>query len=231
MNKEIIIKIQNLKKEFDDGSEKLVIFEDANLEIYKGEKVAIIGPSGSGKSTLLSLIAGMDKPTSGEIIVGNKKIQNLSENELSKYRNQEISMIFQSFELIGPFTAIENIMAPLDIRNTKNAKENKSIAWELIQKIKLEKRENHYPNTLSGGEKQRVAIARALSANTEIILADEPTGSLDRKTGEIVLELLLSEVKIRNKTLFVITHDTQIAEKMDRIFELKDKKLYEIKNA
>lgn len=231
MNKKIILKINKLRKEFDDGTEKLVIFEDADLEIYEGEKIAIIGPSGSGKSTLLSMIAGMDKPTIGEIIVGNKNIVNFSEKELSEYRNKEISMIFQSFELIAPFTAIENIMAPLDIRDGTYQNNTKKIAGDLIKKIKLDNRENHYPNTLSGGEKQRVAIARALSADTGIILADEPTGSLDRKTGDIVLDLLLSEVEIRNKTLIIITHDINIAKKMDKIFELKDRKLYEIKNA
>jgi len=231
MNKNTIIKIQNLKKEFTDVDPALVIFENTNLEIKQGEKIAIIGSSGSGKSTLLSLLAGLDKATFGEIYVKDTLINTLTENQLSDYRNREIAIIFQSFELINPFTAFENIRAPLDIRGGISNKEIENTVKTLLAEVGLSERKSSFPNTLSGGEKQRVAIARALASNTDIILADEPTGSLDRTTGDMVLDLLLREVEKRSKTLIIITHDMKIAEKMDRIFELKDKNLHEIKRA
>jgi len=231
MNKNTIIKIQNLKKEFTDVNPALVIFENTNLEIKQGEKIAIIGSSGSGKSTLLSLLAGLDKASEGEIYVKDTLINTLTENQLSDYRNREIAIIFQSFELISPFTAFENVRAPLDIRGNIQNKEIENTASTLLGEVGLSERKSSFPNTLSGGEKQRVAIARALASNTDIILADEPTGSLDRTTGDKVLDLLLREVEKRSKTLIIITHDMKIAEKMDRIFELKDKNLHEIKRA
>lgn len=231
MNNNTIIKIQNLKKEFTDVDPALVIFENTNLEIKQGEKIAIIGSSGSGKSTLLSLLAGLDKATQGEIYVKDTLINTLNENQLSDYRNREIAIIFQSFELINPFTAFENVRAPLDIRGGISNKEIENTVKTLLGEVGLSERKSSFPNTLSGGEKQRVAIARALASNTDIILADEPTGSLDRTTGDMVLDLLLREVEKRSKTLIIITHDMKIAEKMDRIFELKDKNLHEIKRA
>jgi predicted ABC-type transport system involved in lysophospholipase L1 biosynthesis ATPase subunit len=229
MNENTIIKIEKLKKVFAGGNEPLVIFDNTNLEIKKGEKVAIVGPSGSGKSTLLSLLAGLDKPTSGNIFVKGMKVNGLSENELSKYRNKEVAIIFQSFELISPFNAIENVRAPLDIRGGVSYDSISTTANTLLEEVGLIKRKFSFPNTLSGGEKQRVAIARALASDTDIILADEPTGSLDGKTGELILDLLLKEVDKRSKTLIVITHDLRIAERMDRIIELKDRNLHEIK--
>jgi len=229
MNEDIIIKIENLRKVFDGGTEPLVIFDNTSLEIKKGEKVAIVGPSGSGKSTLLSLLAGLDKPTSGNIFVKQVCVNELSDNNLSKYRNNEVAIIFQSFELISPFTAIENVGAPLDIRGGISNVEISNTTNTLMDEVGLVKRKFAFPNTLSGGEKQRVAIARALASDTDIILADEPTGSLDRKTGEMILDLLLKEVDRRSKTLIVITHDLNIAERMDRIIELKDRNLHEIK--
>jgi putative ABC transport system ATP-binding protein len=225
---EYIIQIKNLKKEFTDTSEKLVILENVNLNIKEGEKIAIIGSSGSGKSTFLALLAGLDKPSSGEIIINDKDISKFSNDQLSEYRNTEISMIFQSFELISPFNALENVSAPLEIKgeNYKNVKET---SINILKEVGLSERIYAFPNTLSGGERQRVAIARSLAINTPIILADEPTGSLDEKTGENVLNMLLKEVSLRKKTLIIITHDMKIAEKMDRIYELKDKTLNEKK--
>ena len=230
MDKNTLINIKNLKKEFSDNDTSLVIFENTNLQIKYGEKVAIVGASGSGKSTLLSLLAGLDRPTEGEIYVNNHKINELSFDELSEYRNKQISIIFQSFELISPFNSFENISAPLDIRGTFTAKDIEDITNTLLSEVGLKDRAYSFPSTLSGGERQRVAIARALASNADIILADEPTGSLDSKTGGIVLDLLLREVDKRGKTLIIITHDMNIAEKMDRIIELKDKNLHEIKN-
>lgn len=230
MDKNTIIEIKNLKKEFNDNDTPLVIFEDTSLQIKDGEKVAIVGASGSGKSTLLSLLAGLDRPTEGEIHVKNRMINTLSLDELSEYRNKQVSIIFQSFELVSPFNSFENISAPLDIRGTFTAKDIEDITNTLLQEVGLKDRAHSFPSTLSGGERQRVAIARALASNADIILADEPTGSLDGKTGGRVLDLLLREVDKRGKTLIIITHDMNIAEKMDRIIELKDKNLHEIKH-
>ncbi len=226
MQNNTIIKINNLKKEFTDTSEKLVILENLNLEIKEGEKIAIIGSSGSGKSTLLALLAGLDKPSMGEIIVNGKNISDFSNDQLSGYRNTEISIIFQSFELISPFNVLENVSAPLEIKGLIK-KEVKETSINVLKEVGLNERIYAFPNTLSGGEKQRVAIARSLAIDTPIILADEPTGSLDEKTGETVLNLLLKEVELRKKTLIIITHDMKIAGKMDRIFELKNKTLNE----
>ncbi len=222
-----IIEIKNLKKEFDDSNEKITIIDNLNLEIKEGEKVAIVGSSGSGKSTLLALLAGLDKPSSGDIVVNNKRITDFSEDELSSYRNTEISIIFQSFELITPFSSLENVLAPLEIRKDKN--KIKDLGINILNEVGLGERMDAFPETLSGGEKQRVAIARALLADTRVILADEPTGSLDKNTGENVLNLLLKEVSERKKTLIIITHDLTIASRMDRVFELKNKNLNEIK--
>lgn len=224
-----IIKIENIKKEFTNNNESIVIFENGNFEINYGEKVAIIGASGSGKSTLLSLLAGLDKPTEGKIFIKGVPMSDLSEKELCTYRNKAVSIVFQSFELISSFTALENITAPLDIRGDISKQKIREVANTLLRDVGLENRSSAFPSTLSGGEKQRVAIARALASDTDIILADEPTGSLDAKTGEVVLELLLTEVGKRSKTLIVITHDMNIANKMDRIIELRDKSFYEIK--
>lgn len=228
VKKNTIIKINNLKKEFTDNVNSLIIFENTNLEIKEGEKVAIVGSSGSGKSTLLSLLAGLDRPTTGEIYVNGRLINKLSLDELSDYRNREVSIIFQSFELVSPFNAFENISAPLDIRGNVSDKDIKNITNTLLSEVGLKDRASSFPSTLSGGERQRVAIARALASNTNIILADEPTGSLDGKTGGMILELLLREVDKRGKTLIIITHDMKIAQMMDRILELKDKNLHEI---
>lgn len=223
-----IIKIENVKKEFSTANETVVIFENSNFEINYGEKVAIIGASGSGKSTLLSLLAGLDTPTEGNIFIKGVPMNTLSEKELCAYRNNQVSIVFQSFELISSFTALENITAPLDIRGGISKQKIAEVAAMLLRDVGLENRRNSFPSTLSGGEKQRVAIARALASDTDIILADEPTGSLDNKTGEVVLDLLLTEVHKRSKTLVVITHDMNIANKMDRIIELRDKRFYEI---
>ncbi|MCU0660451.1 MAG: ABC transporter ATP-binding protein [Candidatus Pacebacteria bacterium] len=224
---ENILTIKNLRKEFTQNTDTVVIFDDTHLEIKKGEKVAIIGPSGSGKSTLLSLLAGLDTPTLGEIYAKGVRIDTLSQDALSEYRNKDIAIIFQSFELISAFTSFENIAAPLAIRGGIAKKDMDRAVETILSEMGLTQRATAFPSTLSGGERQRVAIARALVSNADILLADEPTGSLDSKTGEIVLAVLLREAEKREKTLVIITHDMHIAKKMDRIIELKDKKLYE----
>ncbi len=223
---EIILKLENVYKSFDTSRGELQILECVTCAIQKGEKVAIIGPSGSGKSTLLSLIGLLDVPTRGTILIKGTEINTLTEKEQAKFRNTNIGFIFQSFELISPFTVRENIAAPLEIGKQPVSEDGLSI---LIQNLGLRERENALPQTLSGGEKQRVAIGRALMNKPALILADEPTGSLDRATGENVLTILLSAVKVSDTTLLIINHVESIAERMDRVFELKDKTLHERK--
>lgn len=217
------IQLTGIGKSFTTPEGTLEILRNLNVDIQREEKVAIVGPSGSGKSTLLSLLAGLDVPTAGDIVIDGAHLATLDEKSLATYRNQKIGIIFQSFELIVPFTVEENIRAPLDI----SAKVDPVRVHELIQRMGLTERKDAYPQTLSGGEKQRVAIARALVNNPSIILADEPTGSLDRVTGQAVLDLLLEEVSREHKTLLIITHDTDIAERMDRVLTLKDTHLIE----
>lgn len=220
-----IVELKKISKSFKDDSKAsgayVDILKDLDLTVYEGDKIAIIGPSGSGKSTILSLLAGLDAPDSGEVIVGGKNIGMISEKELAKYRNFEIGIVFQSFELILPFNVYENVTAPQDIGNCLD----KARADQLIELVSLKNKINSAVSNLSGGEKQRVAIARALANNPKILLADEPTGSLDRLTGKNVLNALLQLVDSQNKTLILITHDEEIAAKMDKIYLLRDMKL------
>ena len=220
-----IIELVGLTKWFMEGGRKVEILDNVDLEVAEGEKVAIIGPSGSGKSTILSLIAGLDTPISGEVIVNGKNVNRMHEKDLAKYRNEDIGVIFQSFELILPFTVLENVQAPQEIKRDIN----KSRVENLLDEVSLKHKINSAVTNLSGGEKQRVAIARALSNNPRIILADEPTGSLDRTTGKHVLELLVDLATTEKRTLIMITHDEEIANKMDKIYLLKNKKLERIK--
>ena len=219
-----ILKLTNLSKTFLSPRGELSILENVSCDIKKGEKIAIVGPSGSGKSTLLSLIGLLDTPTAGTVEIAGVQTESLSEAEQARFRNQKIGFIFQSFELISPFTTEENIAAPQEIAQKTVAKNELT---QLIERLGLEERRNAMPQTLSGGEKQRVAIGRALMNNPALILADEPTGSLDRETGERVLSLLIEAVTEPDTTLIIITHDESVASRMDRVFELKNKMLHE----
>ncbi len=222
--KDTILRLEGVSKRFATKDGELTILNDVSFAIMPGEKVAIVGPSGSGKSTLLSLIGLLDTPTEGKIFIEGHDVTAQSETALAKLRNESIGFVFQSFELISPFTVYENVAAPLEI--AKKSVSSESIT-ALLGEVGLSQRIDALPVTLSGGERQRVAIARALSNNPKLILADEPTGSLDRATGERVLELLLRTVSERQTTLVVITHDDKVAEHMDRVFEIKDGTLYE----
>ena len=221
--KKVILELRNISKHFHDATGTFSVLNNLNAVIYEGEKVAIIGPSGSGKSTLLSLLAGLDTPSSGEILSAGRSMSKLSEKDMARYRNETIGIIFQSFELVSPFTVKENVEIPLLISGTDDPSRIES----LIARVGLSERKDFFPRTLSGGEKQRTAIARALANNPTIILADEPTGSLDSVTGGNVLDLLFEEIDREKKTFIIITHDSRIANTMDRIFELKDATLHE----
>lgn len=220
-----ILTVAGLEKDFATTKGGTVsIINNITFTIREGEKVAIIGPSGSGKSTLLSIIGLLDTQTRGEISILGQVLAKLSEDDQARFRNKNIGFIFQSFELIGPFTVRENIVAPLEIGGSVPVL---SEVDSLIESVGLTHREAALPHTLSGGEKQRVAIARALVHKPALLLADEPTGSLDRATGEKVLDLLLTAVADRGTTLVIITHDESIASRMDRVFEIRDQSLHE----
>lgn len=221
-NSRKIIELIGVTKYFTDNGRRIDILDNIDLVIYEGEKVAIVGPSGSGKSTILSLVAGLDKPISGKILVNGREVNAMTEKELSSYRNRDIGVIFQSFELILPFTVRENVQAPQDIKKVLD----KVRVERLLEEVSLKEKIDSSVTNLSGGEKQRVAIARALSNDPKIILADEPTGSLDRKTGKHVLDLIVNIATTEKRTLLVITHDEEIAKQMDKIYQIKDKKLH-----
>ena len=189
------------------------------VTVEKGEFVCIVGASGSGKSTLLHLIGGMDKPTNGKVIVDGENIYSLDDNKLSAFRRRKVGFIFQSYNLIPVLTAEENINMTVLLDDKKP---DKKYIDGLIDTLNLSNRKNHLPNELSGGQQQRVSIARALANNPSLILADEPTGNLDRKSSQEVMELLIATVKKFNKTLILITHDIEIANLADRVIKIED---------
>lgn len=220
-----LLEVRNVSKSFETLRSSLSILEDVSFTVRAGEKVAIVGPSGSGKSTLLSLLGLLDSPSSGAVIFNGQDTGNLSDDEKARLRNEDIGFIFQSFELIAPFTVNENVAAPLEIGGVLVDGE---AVRGILEELGLGRRRFAMPATLSGGEKQRVAIARAMIHNPALILADEPTGSLDRETGERVFDMLLQAVGERGSTLIIITHDESVARKMDRVLRISDKTVHEV---
>jgi len=224
MNK-IIIRTENLSKTFSPGElNEVQAVKQINLEIKTNEIVLVIGPSGSGKTTLLSLIGGLMKPSSGDILFKGKSISALNQNKLTSFRLNNIGFIFQSFRLLNSLTVIQNIEMVLNLKRNGN---NGSKEWikSLMQELQIENKLSFYPSVLSGGEKQRVAVARALVNNTDLILADEPTGSLDSETGKAVIELLCRMARKYNKTVIIVSHDLRIKDYADRIINIEDGKL------
>ena len=214
-----LIEVKNLCKVYGSGETKVEALKNINLNIEQGEFVAIVGPSGSGKSTLLHLLGGVDKPTSGEVIIKGESIYKLKEKELSILRRRNLGFVFQFFNLIPVLTAEENIEMPVLL---DNGKIDKNYMNELLKLLGLEERRDHHPSELSGGQQQRVSIGRALANKPSIILADEPTGNLDSKNSKEVLELLKYCAKKYNQTLILITHDINIAKSADRVITIED---------
>ena len=209
-----ILILSNLVKSFESSNEKLLILDNLNFEIFKSEKIVITGESGAGKSTLLNIIAGLDSFNSGEIYAKDYEVHKLNEEDLSNYRMHYLGLIFQFHYLLKDFTALENVMLSALIAGEKK-NEAKIRAMELLEDVKLSNRLNHYPSQLSGGERQRVAVARALINSPNLILADEPTGNLDKNNAQLVKELLFSVVDKHKKSLILVTHDTDIAKSAD----------------
>ncbi len=214
-----IIECKNVWKEYENGRVKAL--RGISLKVKKGESLAILGPSGSGKSTLMHILGCLDIPTRGKVFLNGKDVSKLSSAELAKIRSQTIGFVFQFFYLVPFMTALENVMLPMIFAGKKD----KERAKKLLELVGLKNRMHHYPNQLSGGQRQRVAIARALANDPEIILADEPTGNLDTKTGEEIVNLLLSLNKNYGKTLIVVTHNKTVAKKMDKTICIKDGKI------
>ena len=212
MNK-IILETNNLKKSFNHADGKITLFENFNIKIKEGELVALVGPSGSGKSSLLHLLALLDDPTKGEIILNKQETKHLSSYQKDELRRSSVSIIFQDNNLLTDFTAIENVMMPLIIKG-ENTKEIFKKAEQILKNVKIFNRSKHFPNQLSGGEQQRIAIARALIAETKIILADEPTGNLDFKTSKEIFSLFLKLKKLK-KTIIFATHNRELANRAD----------------
>jgi len=212
------IECRSLVKRMPSGEHTLTILDGVNLSIAPGEIAAVLGPSGSGKSTLLGLMAGLDRPSGGEVLIDGRRIDVLDEDELALLRRRSIGFVFQSFQLLGNLTAAENVLLPLELARVPRARER---ARELLAAVGLEDRTHHYPAQLSGGEQQRVALARAFGPRPPILFADEPTGNLDAATGERVLQLVLDLRAREQTTLVLVTHDPAVARLAQRRIHLR----------
>ena len=220
-----IIKTENLVRHFSVGTQTVEALRGVSLDIDKGEFVAIMGPSGSGKSTLMNIIGCLDSPTSGTYHLNNKNVSTLDDDALALIRNHEIGFVFQNFHLLARNTALDNVMLPLKYAGIDKS-EQEEIAMEVIKSVDLESRAHHQPSELSGGQQQRVAIARALVNKPSILFADEPTGNLDSKTGDDVMNLFTNLHK-QGQTIIVITHEIEVANQAERIISIKDGKIFE----
>ena len=214
-----MIDLRGVSKTVDSGGRPLTILHSLDLSIPSGQFIAVVGPSGSGKSTLLGLLAGLDAPSTGTIVVDGIDITTLGEDQLARLRGEKIGFVFQFFHLVPALTAFENILVPMEIAKRRDAV---SRARQLLDEVGLSDRGHHYPSQLSGGEQQRVAIARALANDPPIVLADEPTGNLDSSTGRHIMELLLAVRRTRRSTLVLVTHDAELAALADAQLVLRD---------
>lgn len=214
-----ILRVENLTKVYGSGTTKVVALDDVSFSVEKGEFVAIVGASGSGKSTLLHLIGGVDRPTSGKVFIDGKNIYNYDDDKLAIFRRRQVGLIYQFYNLIPILNVVENITLPLDLDNRKP---DSGYLNQLIKLLGLENRKDHLPNELSGGQQQRTSIGRALITNPTIILADEPTGNLDSKSSDGIIELLKKSNKEYKQTIIMITHNMEIAKCADRIIKIED---------
>ena len=224
-----VIEVKNLYKLYRVGDEVVRALDGVDFEIYEGEFCAIVGTSGSGKSTLLNMLAGLEKPTKGEVIISHHHIERLNEEQLVRFRRENVGFIFQSFHLLGTMNALENVALPLSFRGVPREVRMKE-ADKMLGLVNLKKHKNHLPNQMSGGQQQRVGVARALVVNPKIIFADEPTGNLDSHTSEEVMELMQRVVQEQKKTLVMVTHDAHLATYEDRVFHIRDGKILKIED-
>jgi putative ABC transport system ATP-binding protein len=227
MEPELLIRARGLARHYRLGKQEVRALDGIDLNVRRGEFVALVGPSGSGKSTLLNLIGGLDRPSDGEVHVADLELGKASDKALVRYRRERIGFIFQSFNLLPTRSAVENVETPLMLANVK-PKERRQRALQLLESVGLAPRAGHRPNELSGGEMQRVAVARSLANRPLLLLADEPTGNLDSQTGKSILDLLREAVLIQRVTLLLVTHDLQVASFADRIVHLLDGRIQRI---
>ena len=218
---EPLITVKNIRKVYRMGDEKVVALDNVSLDIYKGEVICFLGASGSGKSTFLNMVAGLEKPTKGEIYIGGIPIHKLNEENVTLFRQKNIGFIFQAFHLMPMFTAVENVSLPLIFRGIEK-KKRESMAKETLSAVGLKGYENRKPTQMSGGQQQRVGIARALVGNPKIIFADEPTGNLDSHTSREVMDIMMARVREYQRTLIIVTHDKKVAEFADRVVTIQD---------
>ncbi|MCJ8325006.1 MAG: ABC transporter ATP-binding protein [Rhizobiales bacterium] len=223
-----IIFTDNLSLSYSSGAGQIDVLKGVDLEVMDGEAVVLVGPSGSGKSSILMLLAGLEDISGGNLKLLNQDVSNFTEDEFALFRKENIGIVFQNFHLIPTMTAIENVAIPLELQQKDDALDQAK-SW--LDKVGLAHRLDHYPAQLSGGEQQRVAIARALSSNAKLILADEPTGNLDEATGREIAELLFQLNKQEGRTLLLITHDLELAQRADRILRLENGKLHALSHA
>lgn len=224
-----VIEVRNLYKLYRVGDEVVRALDGVDFDIYEGEFCAIVGTSGSGKSTLLNMLAGLEKPTKGEILITGQHIEKMNEEQLVKFRRENVGFIFQSFHLMGTMNAQENVALPLSFQGIpRNIRMKK--AEEMLELVNLKQHKKHLPNQMSGGQQQRVGVARALVVDPGIIFADEPTGNLDSHTSEDVMRLMQRVVKEQKKTLVMVTHDNHLASYADRVFHIMDGKILKIED-
>lgn len=220
---EPILRVREITKHFGQGQQQLTILQDINFEIQAGATVSIVGPSGSGKTTLLGLCAGLDQASSGQIFLRDLPLMGRNEDELAKIRNEHVGFVFQNFQLLPTLTAVENVQVPMELQGRTGA--IKKTAMDLLDRVGLASRADHYPSQLSGGEQQRIALARAFSNQPAILFADEPTGSLDAETGRMIEDMLFDLNKRSGTTLVIVTHDQELAAKTDRTIPIKGGRL------
>ncbi len=219
-----VLELNNVSRHFEQGSEKLEILKSLSLNIKKGEIVGLVGQSGTGKSTLLQIAGLLEPPNTGDVLIEGNKIKLKDDKTRTNLRGNKIGFIYQSHHLLSDFTALENVMMPMLIAG-KSKSDAEKVAIDLIDRVGLKDRINHIPAKLSGGEQQRIAIARALSNDPVLILGDEPTGNLDPKTSDIVFDIMLNSVRKSEVGALIVTHNIEIAKKMDRVLELKNGKV------
>lgn len=221
-NASYILQTENLTKSYTSAGKQLTVLDHVNMQVEAGSTMAIVGPSGSGKTTLLGLCAGLDRASSGSVLLNGIRLETLSEDKRAEVRNQYVGFIFQNFQLLPTLTALENVMVPMELRKQANVREK---ALELLDRVGLKERAHHYPVQLSGGEQQRISLARAFANTPKILFADEPTGNLDAETAERVEQLLFALNREAGTTLIIVTHNNELAAKTNHIVRIKGGKL------
>lgn len=219
-NNQPIVSLKNIAKSFPVGNDEVTVLHDISLDIHKGEFVSIVGPSGNGKSTLLNMVTGIDRPSDGQVVVTGRDIHAMSENELAKWRGQEVGIIFQFFQMLPSLSLLQNVVLPMEFAKKFNASERRDRAMHLLEMVGLDNQANKLPGMVSGGQQQRAAIARALATDPPLLIADEPTGNLDAGTAQQVFDLFMSLVEEQGKTMLMVTHDKELANRIPRKIEI-----------